>query len=83
MKAPIEIAVSDLVQMRKPHPCGGDTWLIVRVGAEIGMRCQTCQHKVMLARADFERRLKRILPRATGESPDPSAAPEPGSPEAR
>ena len=62
MAAPLELHVDDIVQMRKPHPCGGDRWRIVRIGADIGIRCLTCEHKVMLPRSEFERRVKRILP---------------------
>ncbi len=61
----LDIRVGDIVQMRKPHPCGGDTWQVVRIGAEIGIRCLTCNRKVMLMRSDFERRVKRIVERAS------------------
>lgn len=64
-RPPLEIKVGDVVQMRKPHPCGGDTWQVVRIGAEIGMRCLTCDRKVMLSRSDFERRVKRFVERAS------------------
>ena len=62
-KPPIEINLNDVVQMRKAHPCGGDTWRVVRLGAEIGMRCLTCDRKVLLPRATFERRVKRFVER--------------------
>ena len=72
-KPPIDIFLGDVVQMRKPHPCGGDTWRVVRLGAEIGIRCLTCDHRVLLPRATFERRVKRFLergaPGASAESP--------------
>lgn len=64
-KPPLDVRVGDIVQMRKPHPCGGDTWQVVRIGAEIGIRCLTCNRKVMLVRSDFERRVKRIVERAS------------------
>jgi hypothetical protein len=64
-KPPIELYIGDIVQMRKPHPCGGDTWRVVRLGAEIGMRCTTCDRKVLLPRATFERRVKRFVERGT------------------
>lgn len=63
MPAPIEIFMGDLVQMRKPHPCGGDSWRVVRLGAEIGIRCTTCDRRVLLPRTVFERRIKRFLAR--------------------
>ena len=65
---PIEIYIGDLVQMRKQHPCGGDTWRVVRVGAEIGIRCATCNRKVLLPRSTFERRVKRFLERGAKDA---------------
>lgn len=62
--APLDIRLGDVVQMRKPHPCGGDTWRVTRLGAEIGIRCLTCEHKVLLPRSTFERRVKRFVARA-------------------
>ncbi len=58
---PLDINLGDVVQMRKPHPCGGDTWRVVRLGAEIGIRCLTCDRKVLLPRSTFERRVKRFV----------------------
>lgn len=34
-----EILLGDVVQMRKPHPCGSDLWVIIRTGADIKIRC--------------------------------------------
>ncbi len=56
-----DVHVGERVQMRKPHPCGGDTWEVYRIGADIGIRCLTCQRRVMLARSEFFKRLKRKL----------------------
>ncbi|HAJ35482.1 MAG TPA: DUF951 domain-containing protein [Chloroflexi bacterium] len=60
------IFVGDVVEMRKPHPCGGKQWLVVRVGADIGLVCQTCQRRVLLPRRDFARGVKKFIQR--GES---------------
>lgn len=60
--------LGDKVKMRKPHPCGSDTWIITRVGADIKMRCEGCQHVVMLDRETFEKRVKQILVRGEGAS---------------
>ncbi len=67
---PMTINLGDIVQTRKSHPCGGDTWRVVRLGAEIGMRCLTCDHKVLLPRSTFERRVKRFVEHATPLAPD-------------
>ena len=58
---PLELQLNDIAQMRKPHPCGGDRWQIVRLGADIGIRCLTCGHRVLLPRAIFERRIRRLF----------------------
>lgn len=59
----IEFRLGDTLQLRKPHPCGGQIWDVVRLGADIGIRCQTCGHRVLLPRPTLERRLKRFLER--------------------
>jgi len=61
---PIDFQVGDIVRLRKPHPCGGHDWEIVRLGADIGLKCQTCQHRVLLTRRELEKRLKTMVQRA-------------------
>ena len=58
---PLELHTGDRVQMRKPHACGGDEWEIYRVGADIGIRCLTCDRRVMLARSLFTKRMRRLV----------------------
>ena len=55
---PIDVQVGDVVRLRKPHPCGGYDWQVVRIGADIGLKCQTCDHRVLLTRREFEKRVK-------------------------
>jgi hypothetical protein len=69
----VEVHVGDVVRLRKTHACGGSDWTVVRLGADIGLRCTTCQHRVMLARSLFERRLKVFLSRAADTGPTPEA----------
>jgi hypothetical protein len=69
----VEVHVGDVVRLRKAHPCGGTDWTVVRLGADIGLRCETCQHRVLLPRSQFERRLKSFLSRAVPFYPDPTA----------
>jgi hypothetical protein len=58
---PLPLAVHDLVRLRKPHPCGSTDWRIVRIGADIGLVCLGCGRRIMLPRAEAERRIKKIL----------------------
>jgi len=60
---PLEIYIGDVVRLRKVHPCGGYEWQVVRLGADIGMVCQTCQRRVLLPRRDFEKRVKSFISR--------------------
>ncbi len=61
---PLELFLGDVVRLRKPHPCGGYEWQVVRLGADIGIVCQTCQHRVLLPRREFEKRIKTFVRRA-------------------
>ncbi len=61
--------MGDVVRLRKPHPCGGFEWEIVRLGADIGLRCRSCKRRVLLERRVLERRMKAFVTR--GEPPDP------------
>jgi hypothetical protein len=62
-KGPVALYLDDIVVLRKPHPCGGETWRIVRLGADIGLRCVTCSRRVLVARASVERDIKRFVER--------------------
>ena len=60
---PVELYLGDVLRLRRPHPCGGDTWLIDRLGADIGLRCQACGRHLLLERAALERRLAGFVSR--------------------
>ncbi len=55
------VQVDDLVRLRKPHACGSYEWRVVRIGADIGLKCAKCGRRVLLDRATFNKRLKMIL----------------------
>ena len=57
-----DINIGDRVRLRKPHPCGSYEWRVVRLGADIGLECLTCGHKVMLSRRELAHRMKALLP---------------------
>jgi hypothetical protein len=60
----IEINLGDVVRMRKAHPCGSYEWEVVRVGADIDLKCLKCQRRVLLERGVFERRVKELVSRS-------------------
>ena len=75
----IELFLGDIVRLRRSHPCGADTWLVDRLGADIGLRCQGCSRHVLIDRRQLERRLAGFVERG-----DPvltaAAAPRPSVP---
>ena len=66
-----EIRIGDVIQTRKPHPCGSSTWTVTRTGADIKMKCSGCERIVMLTREDFLKRRKKLLQ----QSPEPAGTP--------
>ena len=64
---PTDIRLDDVVRMRKPHPCGGFEWRVVRLGTDIGIRCLTCRRKVLMPRSQFAKRVKAIVQRTSEE----------------
>ena len=56
-----EIAIGDIVRLRKQHPCGGYEWIIIRLGADIGLECRTCGRRIMLTRRELNRRIKNFV----------------------
>ena len=53
--------VGDIVQMKKQHPCGSYEWEVIRVGADIKIKCTSCGRIVMLPRNKFEKGLKVVV----------------------
>ena len=61
-----DIQIGDLVRLRKPHPCGSYEWLVVRIGADIGLKCQVCGRRILLDRRNFKKRVKTVIRRSGG-----------------
>ena len=53
----VEFRLGDTLRLRRAHPCGGQEWLVDRLGADIGLRCRTCGRHVLIERRTLERRL--------------------------
>ncbi len=64
--APLALFIGDLLRLRKPHPCGGYEWTVVRLGADIGLTCTTCGRRVLLPRREVQRRLRHFVSRGPG-----------------
>ncbi len=58
---PMKVYLTMRVRLRKSHACGGSEWEVMRTGADVGLRCETCGRRIMLEREEFERRVKTVL----------------------
>jgi hypothetical protein len=66
----VDFRMGDVVRLRKSHPCGGLEWEVVRLGADIGLRCGTCKHRVLLDRRTLEKRMKAFVSRGPELDPE-------------
>ena len=57
----MDLQVNDILEMKKPHPCGGNRFLLMRVGADLVIRCLKCNHYALAPRAKIERNIKKVL----------------------
>lgn len=57
----MDIRLGDVLQMKKPHPCGEARWLVLRVGADFRLRCQGCGHEVMITRQKAEKNIRMVF----------------------
>ena len=53
--------INDIVEMKKPHPCGTNAWKIIRMGMDVRIKCTGCNHSVLIPRKEFERKMKKII----------------------
>ncbi|MBI4234566.1 MAG: DUF951 domain-containing protein [Chloroflexi bacterium] len=65
---PKELHLGDIVTLKKPHPCGGFQWEVVRLGADIGLLCKRCGRRVLLPRREVERRARALTRGVQGPS---------------
>ena len=57
----MDVRPGDILLMKKPHPCGSKTFLVLRSGMDFKIRCTSCGHEIMLPRLKCEKNIKKIL----------------------
>ena len=62
-----DLRMADVLRLRKPHPCGSTDWVVVRLGADIGLKCTGCGRRILLTRREVARRMRTTVRR--GEEP--------------
>lgn len=53
--------LNSILQMKKKHPCGCDTFKVIRVGVDIKIECTNCGRTIMLPRVDLNKKIKKVL----------------------
>lgn len=57
----LEYKIGTIVEMKKKHPCGVNEWEVIRLGADIRIKCCGCKHSVLIPRAEFNKKIKKII----------------------
>jgi hypothetical protein len=57
----MELHLDDVLEMKKKHPCGGNTWKILRVGMDLKLKCLTCGHEIMVPRVKIEKNIRKVI----------------------
>lgn len=57
----MDVRVNDILEMKKPHPCGEKKFLVLRAGMDFRIRCIKCEREVMAPRAKIEKNIKKII----------------------
>lgn len=63
-----KFGLNDTVEMKKQHPCGTNSWKIIRMGADIRIKCLGCGHSIMIPRNEFAKKMKRVTVLGESES---------------
>ncbi len=63
----MQINVGDIIQVKKPHPCGNNSFNVLRVGMDFKIKCTKCSREVMIPRAKIEKNIKKII-KSSGEN---------------
>jgi len=63
----IPYGLGDTLLLKKPHACGSNEWLVIRMGMDIRVKCAGCGHSVLIPRARFDRLVRKVLKQANRE----------------
>lgn len=64
----IDYDLGDIVEMKKEHPCHkSKEWKIIRMGADIRIKCLGCGSSVLMPRQKFDKKIKRVVSKAESE----------------
>lgn len=56
----MDVRVNDILEMKKNHPCGTKTFLVLRSGMDFKLRCTGCGHEFFIPRSKAEKGIRKI-----------------------
>ena len=56
-----DINTGIVLQLKKPHPCGGNQWQVIRTGADIKVKCLLCNRILMMSRSELEKKIVKVI----------------------
>ena len=57
----MDVRVGDIIEMKKPHPCGSKRFSVLRIGMDFRLKCEGCGHEFMAPRLKMEKNIRKIL----------------------
>lgn len=51
----MDFEIGQIIRLKKKHPCGSDTWEVLRIGADFRLKCCGCGHQIMIPRITVEK----------------------------
>jgi len=57
----MDICIGDILEMKKPHPCGCKTFLVLRIGMDFKLKCTGCGHEIMITRFKAEKNIRKVI----------------------
>ena len=57
----MDIRLNDILEMKKPHPCGSNRFVVERIGMDFKIRCEKCSREIMLPRGKVEKNIRKVF----------------------
>lgn len=57
----MDIRLNDILEMKKPHPCGSNRFIVERIGMDFKIRCEKCSREIMLPRGKVEKNIRKVF----------------------
>ncbi|SCZ76624.1 DUF951 domain-containing protein [Acidaminobacter hydrogenoformans] len=67
---PLEIQIGDIIDTKKPHPCGNNRFEVLRIGMDFRIKCIKCEKQIWISRANLEKRIRKIERQGTLLKPE-------------